>query len=276
MKVRLEELRNVIRSVMRENDDFYEKERAAAQKLQSIRHLEGLNKPFLKGQWEKIPRNYGRENEKFSDYRYATEGDCWKAEHPELGTLFLTFTSGSSYKTTGRLRDPSGTRYSHKATIGFKPFSTSFPYAIVVFNQAAVGEHRYDESRMKASNKMFKLFGVDPYDFLKPKTPDVTAQKRDAFSKLPADQLATALKDRDFAASLMDKPTSVPAASKSYKIYGKKGSAPAHTRFKGKAYVAKPGTAFRSGQSASVSPVDGKLQVKAVDSDTTQLWEPED
>lgn len=57
-----------------------------------------------------------------------------------------------------------------------------------------------------------------------------------------------------------------------YKIYGKKGAASAHTRLKGKAYVAGADTKFKPGDSASLSPEDGKLRVKNDDAD--QLWEP--
>jgi hypothetical protein len=61
----------------------------------------------------------------------------------------------------------------------------------------------------------------------------------------------------------------------SYKIYGKKGDATAHTRLKGKAYVAGKDTQFKPGESASVSPEDGKLRVKKPGTDHSQLWDPE-
>ena len=67
-----------------------------------------------------------------------------------------------------------------------------------------------------------------------------------------------------------------PSGEKLYKIYGKKGSSPAHTRYKGKAYVAKIDTQFGSGDQADVSPEGSKLKVKRPDSDYSQLWEPED
>lgn len=64
------------------------------------------------------------------------------------------------------------------------------------------------------------------------------------------------------------------SGGKSYKVYGKKGGAPAHTRFKGKAYLAGKDTKFKSGDAASVAPQDGKLKVTS--GDNTQLWEPEE
>lgn len=65
------------------------------------------------------------------------------------------------------------------------------------------------------------------------------------------------------------------SGEKTYKVYGKLKGAPAHTRLKGKAYVAAPGTKFKPGEQAKVAPKDGKLQVKKADGDHTQLWEPE-
>lgn len=65
------------------------------------------------------------------------------------------------------------------------------------------------------------------------------------------------------------------AAGKTYKIYGKKGSSPAHTRFKGKVYGAKQGTTFKAGEQSRVSPEGDKLRVSKVDSDHSQVWDPE-
>lgn len=60
-----------------------------------------------------------------------------------------------------------------------------------------------------------------------------------------------------------------------YKVYGKKGGAPAHTRVKGKAYLAPSDTQFAAGEPAVATPENGKLTVKKKDSDHTQVWEPE-
>lgn len=75
-------------------------------------------------------------------------------------------------------------------------------------------------------------------------------------------------------------PSQTPVSStsgdgKSYKIYGRKSGAPAHTRLKGKVYLAGRDTRFKSGDSATVTPAGEKLRVKSSDSDHTQLWEPE-
>lgn len=59
-----------------------------------------------------------------------------------------------------------------------------------------------------------------------------------------------------------------------YKIYGKMKGSPAHTRLKGKAFVAPANTEFKPGEQASVSPEGDKLKVKKADGDHTQTWEP--
>lgn len=59
-----------------------------------------------------------------------------------------------------------------------------------------------------------------------------------------------------------------------YKIYGKKGGKPVHTRLKGRAYI--PGgdeTSFKPGMQASLSASDGdSINVKDPSSDHTQSW----
>lgn len=66
------------------------------------------------------------------------------------------------------------------------------------------------------------------------------------------------------------------AGKTSYKIYGKMKGAPAHTRLKGKAYVAPQDTQFTPGELANITADNGKLKVKKPDSDHTQTWEPAD
>lgn len=70
-----------------------------------------------------------------------------------------------------------------------------------------------------------------------------------------------------------DTVASVGGAKKQYRIYGKLKGAAAHTRLKGKAYLAPADTRFKAGDQADVAPEDGRLRVKA--DDRSQLWEPE-
>lgn len=62
----------------------------------------------------------------------------------------------------------------------------------------------------------------------------------------------------------------------SYKVYGKMKGAPAHTRLKGKAYIAPADTQFTPGEQATIQTADGKLKVKKVAGDHEQTWEPTD
>lgn len=68
---------------------------------------------------------------------------------------------------------------------------------------------------------------------------------------------------------------------KKYKIYGKSpdlpSNSPAHTRYKGKAYAAKPDTKFKKGESAYVDKTpEGKLKVSKTDDNYSQVWDSED
>jgi len=65
------------------------------------------------------------------------------------------------------------------------------------------------------------------------------------------------------------------SGGKTYKVYGKLKGAPAHTRLKGKAFLAPRDTKFKNGEQAAVEPAGDKLRVKKTDSDHTQLWDPE-
>ena len=61
-----------------------------------------------------------------------------------------------------------------------------------------------------------------------------------------------------------------------YKIYGRKGQAPAHTRFQGKVYGAASDTKFKSGDRATVAlGTDGRLSVHNSDTGHTQHWTAE-
>lgn len=59
-----------------------------------------------------------------------------------------------------------------------------------------------------------------------------------------------------------------------YRIYGRRGPASVHTRFKGVAFAPTGDTKFKNGDSASIElGTDGKLKVKDPNSDHTQFWE---
>lgn len=61
-----------------------------------------------------------------------------------------------------------------------------------------------------------------------------------------------------------------------YKIYGKKGNAPAHTRYQGKVYVGASDTRFRAGDQATVAlGTDGRLSVHDPETGHTQHWTSE-
>jgi hypothetical protein len=71
-------------------------------------------------------------------------------------------------------------------------------------------------------------------------------------------------------------PRPAPKAGKTtYKVYGKLKGAPAHTRVKGKAFLAPADTQFKSGEDAILTPTDGHMSVKKKDGDHTQTWAPE-
>lgn len=64
-----------------------------------------------------------------------------------------------------------------------------------------------------------------------------------------------------------------PASKSTYKIYGRKGSAPAHTRFQGKVYGAPADTKFKQGMQATVMlGSDGRLSVHDPATGHTQHW----
>ena len=64
-----------------------------------------------------------------------------------------------------------------------------------------------------------------------------------------------------------------PATKGTYKIYGRKGKAPAHTRYQGKVYGAPADTKFKNGDKATVAlGSDGRLSVHNPDTGHTQHW----
>lgn len=212
----------------------------AAEKRNYVRGVAEAKKPYLVGKWSPVKAKHNHRD------------DCWEAEDSKVGKVYLTFTSFTSYKNVDRLRDPSGTRHSWSAYLGTSSFAMyEGDGGFKVFSVVAVGEGREYEKRDAVRQRMMKLFGIDPYSYLggmEPKEePKPEAQKT---------------------------PTPV-TGGKTYKVYGKMKGAPAHTRLKGKAYLAPGDTKFKSGQSVGVEPKDGKLSVKDVNSDHTQIWEPE-
>lgn len=66
------------------------------------------------------------------------------------------------------------------------------------------------------------------------------------------------------------------SGTKTYKIYGRKGKAPAHTRYQGKVYGAPSDTRFKNGDRADVAMgSDGRLSVHDRDTGHTQHWQSE-
>lgn len=223
-------------------------------KEEYIKNIVALKKPYMLGSWQKVPLAKGQ--------RGSDSGECWSTDDFKYGKIYLSFKSSTSYKKVGsggRLRDPSGTRYSYRATLGPLPFNT-YPVdgAVEVINTVSVGEGREDDKRYQVRKKMSKLFGVDPYGYLGDLEPKNEKPKPDEPATSKPGVVAT-------------KPT----GEKTMKVYGRLKGAPAHTRLKGKAYLAPNDTKFKSGQSIGVEPKDDKLSVKDPSSDHTQTWELE-
>lgn len=241
MKIAVTDLRFIIKEEL--TDVEREQER---QKVQYMMGAVEAKRPYLKGQWTKVRHDYkvhGRQG----------TASCWEADDPQIGRVYLSFSSHTSYKMTGRLRDPSGTRRTYSCVLSLHPFMSFSSYKDPsVFSVAVVGENRAKEEARETqiSAKMMKLFGIDPFEWKKPKAPEPVTPEGPANSPVS------------------------PGNTKTYKIYGKLKGAPAHTRLKGKAYVAAADTRFKPGDSAVVEPKDGRLSVKDPTSGHTQEWEP--
>lgn len=68
--------------------------------------------------------------------------------------------------------------------------------------------------------------------------------------------------------------TAKPGKTGEYRIYGKKGSAPVHTRFGGKVYVPHKTSRFKNGDRAKVGlGSDGRLSVNRPSDNWTQVWD---
>lgn len=221
-------------------------------KRQHLQSIAERKRPYLVGKWEKLRGQH-------HSYR---QGDCWHAEDPVVGRVFLTVTSSTTYKKVknSRLREPGGTRYTWACYLGTSPYASySSDGGYHVFGEVAIGEgSREIEKRDKFRRRMVKAFGIDPYDYYKsqPLDPPKPAPETTPTPEAP-------------------KPEPASPSGPAYKVYGKMKGAPAHTRVKGKAYLAPGDTKFKSGQRVKVEPRDGKLSVKDQNSDHTQTWEPE-
>lgn len=67
--------------------------------------------------------------------------------------------------------------------------------------------------------------------------------------------------------------TARPTSKSTYKVYGRKGKAPAHTRYQGKVYGAPADTKFKAGMQATVMlGSDGRLSVHDPATGHTQHW----
>jgi hypothetical protein len=123
--------------------------------------------------------------------------------------------------------------------------------ASIRWGQSDNSGYLYDSTH--ASNKLFQQWGIMPRPGAAP-------------APAPASPAAAAPEPSTSGS---------PPPEQTYRIYGKRGASTASTRVKGKVYVAPPGTRFRAGQQASVSRLGDKLQVRDVDTNDKQVWDPE-
>lgn len=244
ISLRLGTLRRLIREEA--NDDEFRK-----RKLAHLRAVTARKAPYLKGQWTKARRSLG------DGHRYNGTSS-WVAEDPEFGPVYLTFSSSTNHVNVknSRLRDPSKTRNNYGCVLALAPFQAYSPDVPDTFSALAVGEGRERAAEERMSARMLKMFGVDPFGYLKPQATPTAPPVPEA----PVEPQSTSVGTTD---------------QKTYKVYGKRGTAPASTRVKGKVYVAGQDTQFKAGEQARVAPADGKLRVSKTDSDHDQLWEPE-
>jgi len=141
----------------------------ANQVLNRLRAVAAGKKPYMVGQWATVPRDYSQPS--------VGVASCWVAEDPELGKVYLTFSSHITYKKVknSRLRDPGGTRYAYTAILSSHPWETFENHGNVpVFKLAATGEGREDDKALQARKQMVKLFGVDPMAHRGPLEPTET------------------------------------------------------------------------------------------------------
>lgn len=142
MKATLAEVRTVIREALED-----------AEVLARLQAIAARKKPYLIGQWVpfKMPS------------RGYDAGDVWVAEDPELGKVYLTCSSHTSYKKDGRLRDPSGTRNAFYAILAPHPGNTLPSYSNAkVFKQSSTGEGKEHAKALAFRKQVMKMFGVDP------------------------------------------------------------------------------------------------------------------
>ena len=128
---------------------------SATQELITTAYLEGVvqsKKPYLRGQWKfhayRRDRSNGSEN-------------CWKAEDPEIGEVFLTLRTDRSYGYVKKmnLRDPAKTRNAYSVTLSAEPFGNH----VRVLRKAILGEKKDNNQKGRdfVRNTLSRLFGID-------------------------------------------------------------------------------------------------------------------
>lgn len=247
MKIRITELRKLIKEELELTTAEEHAENARI--YQYLKSIIASKKPYLKGSWVRKPGK-------------MSAGEVWVAEDPEIGLVRLSFqadTSSGRDKYNSMLRDPAKTRHTYRAQVFSEKALKTMSFGHTFFDKVVTGENSIKQLTMErfVSNTMLKLFGVDPYDwkFKHDRAREEEEKAKVAATKKPAVQASQ--------------------AGKELKVYGKLKGAPAHTRLKGKAYVAGADTQFKSGERATVAPEGGKLRVKKSDSDHSQLWDQE-
>ncbi len=247
MKISVAELRKLIKEELELTPAEEHAENARI--YQHLKSIIAGKKPYLKGSWVKKPGK-------------MSAGDVWIADDPAIGPVRLSFQSDTSSgrdKHNSMLRDPTKTRHTYRAQVFSEKALKTMSFGHTFFDKVVNGEDSVRQLAMErlVSNTMLKLFGVDPYDW---KFKHDRAREDEEKAKVASTK----------------KPASQPSQlGKELKIYGKLKGAPAHTRLKGKAYVAAADTQFKNGERATVAPEGDKIRVKKSVGDHSQLWEPE-
>lgn len=262
MKIQLSVLREILSEAFELNDD-------QRRKLHLLEAIIASKRPCLRGLWKPVTKNPPG-----SVYRSGLP-DCWSAEHPTIGMIYLSVYSDTSHKKIGRLRDPSGTRNRISACLSVEPFRHAMWDAPLVAQLTWIGESRDREAEKYTQfrTKMHKLFGIDPYTYkgkLFDDVPPPTAPK-----EIPVSEPETVTEP----ATSTEPKISAPG-EKLVKLYGKgppgkRDVAKLHTGHKGKFYLAPDDTKFRVNDRAklSLSP-DGRLKVSNTETEHAQDWEP--
>lgn len=252
MKIKVAELRKLIKEELELTPAEEHAENARI--YQHLKSVIASKKPYLKGSWMRKPGK-------------MSHGDVWVADDPEIGPVRLSFQSDTVSgrdKFNSMLRDPAKTRHLYRAQVFSEKALKTMSYGHTFFDKVVAGEDSVRQLAMErlVSNTMLRLFGVDPYDW---KFKHDRAREEEEKAKIVAAKKP----------AVKAQASQSPQAGKELRVYGKLKGAPAHTRLKGKAYVAAPDTQFKNGERATVAPEGDKLRVKKNDSDHSQLWEPE-